>query len=215
MNLIALLLLLLLAGCGSGSGPSLDQIPEAARPLAQPCLAQDGASREHCIVAALGTVDLSGSDWLSLCDGLRERTAADLCVERAVWAKREPADPRECKRIEQVRTRQSCILGGTNERIEGPLEPLLDICSAAEDLEVECVIHVLAGRRQIFTRKGLGAFQAEVEELLRLRPRLALNMPVSTEVGRIAAPLANAPNAAICSLFEGETQNGCRNAIRR
>jgi hypothetical protein len=204
-------LLALLAGCGSGEIP----VPnESFARLIAPCQAQEGSVREHCVVAALGTMDLAGSDILVVCEGLRDAGAHDLCVERAVWTRKAPSPVSECKRIDHERTRQSCVLGGTNPLMDGPIEPLLEACSAAEDLEVECMVHVLTGRRFDLQEKGLVAVHEEVQTILKLRPSFASQPPVATEVGRIVSPLTQSSDAFVCSLFEPSAEQACRGALR-
>lgn len=200
-----------LVGCGSGEIP----VPnEGVARLIEPCQAQEGAVREHCVVAALGTVDLAGPDILTVCDGLDDDAARDLCVERAVWTRNQPVPISACKRIEHERTRQSCVLGGTNPLMEGEIEPLLEACSAAEDLEVECMVHVLSGRRPLLQRRGLAVLNDEVQKILELRPAFASRPPVATEVGRIAASMTQSDDSYVCSLFAEGAADNCRNALR-
>lgn len=203
----------ILAACAR---PSLEaSIPARLAPLTKECLQREGEVREHCVLAAVATVEVSGTEWLSICDALATESARDICFERAVWTERDPAPTKVCKRIDHARTRQSCLLGGTNAILSGPFEALVETCAAAEDLEVDCIVHVLSGRRPYWTQQGLAALEADAALLIEERPHLASSTPVGTEFARAMAPMVTGGNAKTCELFDEPVRVACNASLRR
>lgn len=196
----SMLALLLLSAC---SRPPLGEgLPPAIAKSLESCAASTGEVRDHCAVTVASHLGLTGGQWLTLCDQLDGDSAEDICVERAAWAEKEPAPYSVCARVSQTRTRQSCLLGATNAIVQGPISPLVDVCARTGDLEADCWVHVVAGRRFLWLDEGWDRASADVAEAVSLRPRLASLVPVATEVGRAIGIIPAGTSAAACDSFE-------------
>lgn len=203
---------LLLVGCSRA--PLGEGLPEVVAKALQPCLEQTGPVRDHCAVTLASHLDLAGAEWMTLCGQLAGGTAYDLCVERAAWAKREPAPHTVCAKISEERTRQSCLLGATNAIIAGPIAALVDVCARTEDLEDDCWVHVSTERRKFWLDSGAERLSADVAEAVKLRSRLARSVPFASEVGIVQAQLPPS-SATACDSFELDIpQMTCVNNLR-
>lgn len=202
--------LLLLAAC-SRRAPLGEGLPPGAAKSLESCAASPaGEVRDHCAVVVSAHLNLTGSEWLTLCGQLGDNTSFDICIERAVWAENAPASFTACSRINHRRTQQSCLLGATNAVINGPVAPLVDICASTGDLEADCWVHVTAGRRYHWLDNGADAAAADVAEALSLRPALGRLIPFATEVGRAIALIPPGNGASACEAFDvGVPRESC------
>jgi hypothetical protein len=211
---LILLAFTLLGACDRAPEKLGAKLPPAVVGLIEPCQERKGEVRENCAIAALASFALTGEQWLLLCDELRTSPALDICIERAVWSDKSPSPPSVCERIEHERTRQSCLLGATNGILEGPIAALADACGRAEDLEVDCWVHVTTGRKHYWLDKGLSTLEADVAEMLAVRPALVSSIPVGYEVGRALGPVAQGSPSGVCARFEAGPAQACYAAVK-
>jgi hypothetical protein len=195
-----LLAFLLLASCKRA--PLGEGLPPGVAKSLETCTVSTGEVRDHCAVTVASHLNLTGAQWLVLCEQLGGDTAVDICVERAAWAEKEPSPYTVCSRITHTRTRQSCLLGATNAIVEGPIPPLVDVCARTAELEADCWVHVVAGRRFLWLAEGQDRAAADVAEAVALRPRLAGLVPFASEVGRVLGTTPEGTGASACDSFE-------------
>jgi hypothetical protein len=164
------------------------------------CESLSASAREWCAFDILSQTAPAGTQVLNICS-LLSGAVRDRCIELSQRVE-EPADARECDRIQDLQIQRSCRLhGAEGAAIQGDLTAGLRLCSQTGEMERFCHYHLVQGSVGRWRRgDGLAQLQIELETLISQIPEPDAGL--IPFIGRAAVNLGGRPSTdPVCEVF--------------